>query len=251
MFMGNTFGDGSVSTLKFYNGSNVALTLSSTGASVGGGLVTSGGLFGIGVTAQSDSALIMNNTANTASVSLKAPSTGLTSYSMTLPTAQGATNTTLINSDGAGTMTWGVAPSLIQYVLSSGSFSNSIPASTLTTISPGAISYYGQNYFSASGNFTNTLLCNVSGTYVFQATCCMTFSTNTATNAYVSTSINSSVSNNYPLPVTSGTNSIQSTITASVGFSAGSYLNYTFYQTTNSSTVTANQAMTLLITKVA
>lgn len=48
-----------------------------------------------------------NQTDNAAAVSLKAPGTGVTSYTITLPAVVGASGKVLKTSDGSGTLTWG------------------------------------------------------------------------------------------------------------------------------------------------
>ena len=51
--------------------------------------------------------VILNQTDNAAAVSIKAPGTGVTSYTITLPAVVGASGKVLKTSDGSGTLTWG------------------------------------------------------------------------------------------------------------------------------------------------
>ena len=51
--------------------------------------------------------VIFNQTDNTAAVSLKAPGTGVTSYTITLPATVGASGKVLKTTDGAGALEWG------------------------------------------------------------------------------------------------------------------------------------------------
>ena len=53
-----------------------------------------------------------NQTDNAAAISLKAPGTGVTSYTITLPAVVGASGKVLKTSDGSGTLTWGDDTSL-------------------------------------------------------------------------------------------------------------------------------------------
>jgi len=91
-------------TLIYDNsGSDVEVTL----ASIVGKVDSDAPDFTTNIELKAAAPVILNQTDNAAAVSLKAPGTGVTSYTITLPAVVGASGKVLKTSDGSGTLTWG------------------------------------------------------------------------------------------------------------------------------------------------